>query len=77
MAEAKLVPEKKPDVQLTLTHDEAYSLCKMVNSIGGDVISTRRKHADNIAEALEKVGISSLSDEYMSIRSTGSITFQN
>jgi hypothetical protein len=43
-------------VQLTLSHEEARTLRDILVQVSGCPEHSRRKHADNIKEALESVG---------------------
>jgi len=57
MAKATLVnPLQRPDVQLTLSPEEADTLYAIMQSIGGNPQTSRRKHADAINKALKSVG---------------------
>ena len=55
MAKATLVPAE-PEVQLTLSKAEAQTLVDVIGLAGGCPSTTRRKYADNIMDALGKVG---------------------
>lgn len=44
-------------VTLTLNHDEAKFLRDLMGFVGGAAATTRRKHADNIADALSNAGV--------------------
>ena len=54
MAKATLIPAE-PEVQLTLSKDEAQTLVDVISLAGGSS-TTRRKYADNIMDALGEVG---------------------
>jgi hypothetical protein len=55
MAKATLIPAE-PEVQLTLSKAEAQTLVDVMSLAGGCPSTTRRKYADNIMDALGKVG---------------------
>ena len=55
MAKATLIPEE-PEVQLTLSKAEAQTLVDVISLAGGSPSTTRRKYANNIMDALGKVG---------------------
>ena len=55
MAKATLVPAES-EVQLTLSKAEAQTLVDVIGLAGGCPSTTRRKYADNIMDALGKVG---------------------
>lgn len=57
MASARLVPEKKPDVELTLTHEEAETLMHLVSSVYGERDKTYRLHTTEIGTALSHAGL--------------------
>lgn len=49
--------ESVPVVKLTLTVDEAETLCEIMRRIGGDSETTRREHTDAISIALSAAGV--------------------
>jgi hypothetical protein len=55
MAKATLIPAE-PEVQLTLSKAEAQTLVDVMSLAGGSPSTTRRKYANNIMDALGKVG---------------------
>ena len=55
MAKATLIPAE-PEVQLTLSKAEAQTLVDVISLAGGSPSTTRRKYANNIMDALGKVG---------------------
>lgn len=57
MAKAKFI-QQKPDVQLTLTHEEAEVIHAITRRISGHPDTTRRGLTDGIGKALREIGIS-------------------
>jgi hypothetical protein len=59
MAKARTVePEQRPDVELTLTWEEARTLLTVTNYVGGSPEPDRpRQHIDAIGRALEALAI--------------------
>ena len=55
MAKATLIPAE-PEVQLTLSNAEAQTLVDVMSLALGSPSTTRRKYANNIMDALGKVG---------------------
>lgn len=51
-ADAQIRNQPKPLVTLTFTHDEAQFLMDILNRIGGCPDNSRRRHADDIRNAL-------------------------
>jgi hypothetical protein len=63
MAKATLIPAE-PEVQLTLSKDEAQTLVDVISLAGGNPSTTRRKYAQNIMDAMRKVGYVYIMDAY-------------
>lgn len=57
MAKAEFVSTPKPDVKLTLTHDEAQTLADVMAAVGGSPDRSRRKYTQAILDALNNLGI--------------------
>lgn len=57
MARAQKIEPPMPDVVLTLTWEEAVTLRTVVRLVGGHEVSSRRRDADAIEEALAGVGV--------------------
>jgi hypothetical protein len=64
MAKATLIPAE-PEVQLTLSKAEAQTLVDVISLAGGNPSTTRRKYAQNITDAMSKVGYVYNWDAYM------------
>lgn len=57
MATAKLIPAKiqQPRVELSLTFEEARTLARLMNCVGGSPSISRRLHTDSIGRELDEV----------------------
>lgn len=50
----------KKTVTLTLSGEEAVTLCAILGHVGGDPVASGRRHADSILDALNKVAVDSV-----------------